>query len=82
MDASSAVVAGVNSDGLSMTRLPAASAVASGDERERDRIVPGRDDADHAERLIDDAVLAGEEDHRHAPPLGTHPARADCGADS
>ena len=55
-------------------------AIAGGDrrrkrrERERHRIVPGRDDADDAERLIDDSVRTGKEHHGGAAALGPHEA--------
>jgi hypothetical protein len=56
-------------------------AVAGGDRRgernqgEPQRIIPGRDDADHTKWLIHDTILGRLEDHRHVPLLGANEAR-------
>ncbi len=38
-------------------------------------IIPRRHDTDHAEWLVDDAVRAGKEGHRHAARFRAHPSR-------
>jgi hypothetical protein len=43
-------------------------------ERQPDREIPGRHDADDAERLVDDMCAAGAELHVHMPLLRAHPA--------
>jgi hypothetical protein len=56
---------------LIITRLPAASAPIG--ERELQRIVPGRDDADNADRLRDQAVFGRPELQRGRNTLRRHP---------
>ncbi|GJD44931.1 hypothetical protein AFCDBAGC_2800 [Methylobacterium cerastii] len=66
---------GVSSDGLIRARLPAASAATKGGEGELERVVPGRDDADDAERLGNHLRGAGTPRHLDADAAGLRPAR-------
>ena len=64
-------MSGVSSAGLSTTVLPAASAGAELPGGDRQREVPGRDQADHAERLAEGEVdAAGDRDRVAEQPLG------------
>ena len=63
-------VSGVSSAGLSTTVLPAARAGAKPQPGDRHREVPGHDDADHAERLVErDVDAAGHRDLAAEQPL-------------
>ncbi len=61
---------GTSSLGLMMALLPAAMRRDRGRQRQLQRIIPGRDDADHAERLRDQPVLGRRELYRGRDPLG------------
>ncbi|MET3282386.1 hypothetical protein ABIF43_007875 [Bradyrhizobium japonicum] len=57
-----------------MTRLPAAIAPDRGRQRQLERIIPGGDDADDAERLRDQPVARRQELQRGGDSLRRHPA--------
>ena len=61
-------VLSANSEGLTIARLLAASAVAKGGQAKAQGIVPGRDDADRAQRLHDHPDRARKKVRRAGAP--------------
>ena len=70
-----AAVCGANSDGLSTTQLPAASAPTKRREQKLERIVPRPDDERHAIGFGLDESARGPREQRRAAALGLHPRR-------